>query len=77
MPILDKTQPFVSMNESAVCTVETRDQSGAKRGAVALGLSRHDFNHGYVVYQTIEEAEAIVALLRLAIADARRVEAGE
>lgn len=77
LPILDKVKPFVSMNESVVCTLETRDRSGAKRAGIAIGLSRHDLNHGYVVYQTVEEAEAIVALLRAGIADARRIEAGE
>jgi hypothetical protein len=77
MPILDRTKPFVAMNESTVCTVETSDKAGAKRGAVALGLSRHDLGHGFVVYQTIEEAEAIVVILGNAIADAKRIEAGE
>lgn len=77
MPIVDRTLPFIAMNESTVCTVETSDRAGKKRGAVALGLARHDMSSGCAVYQSIAEAEAIVALLKNAIADAKRIEAGE
>lgn len=77
MPIVDKTKPFLAMNETTVCTVELTDRSGAKRGAVAIGFSRHDLAHGYVTYSAIDEAEAIVALIRNAIDDAKRIEAGE
>ena len=76
MPILETVKTFFAMNESVVCTVETRDRDRNVRGAIALGLSRHDLPHGFVVYQTIIEAEAIVALLQNGIADARRIEAG-
>lgn len=76
LPILTKTKPFLAMNESTVCTAELTDEGEAKRGAVALGMSRHDLPHGFVVFQSIEEAEAIVALLNIAIVDAKRIEAG-
>lgn len=76
MPIVDTVKPFISMNESVVCTVETHDTSGAKRGAIALGISRFNIQHGYVVYQSIPEAETLIALLQNAIDDARRIEAG-
>lgn len=76
MPILDTVKTFSTMNESVVCTVETHDRAGNKRGAIAFGLSRHDLPIGFAVYQTIVEAEAIVALLQNAIADAKRIEDG-
>lgn len=76
MPIVDKVKLFSSMNESVVCTVETHDTAGNKRGAIAFGVSRHDLPHGFAVYQTIVEAEAIVAMLQNAIDDAKRIEAG-
>jgi hypothetical protein len=76
MPIVGRMKPFSTMNESVVATVETQDTTGATRGAVAFGISRHDLPHGFVVYQTIVEAEAIVALLQNAIDDAKRIEAG-
>jgi hypothetical protein len=76
MPILDTVKTFSAMNESVVCTVETHDRAGNKRGAIAFGISRHDLPVGFAVYQTIVEAEAIVALLQNAIADAKRIEDG-
>jgi len=76
LPILDTVKGFVALNESVVCTVQTHDRAGNVRGAIALGLSRHDLSHGFVIYQTIAEAEAIVALMQKGIADAKRLEAG-
>ncbi len=76
MPILDMVKTFSTMNESVVCTLETHDRAGQKRGAIAFGISRHDLPVGFAVYQTIVEAEAIVALLQNAIADSKRIEAG-
>jgi len=76
MPILDTVKDFHALNESTVCTVETYDQAGNVRGAIALGLSRHDLPHGFVVYQSIAEAEAMVVLLQNGINDAKRIEAG-
>lgn len=76
MPILSRSIPFLAMNESTVCTVETVDVAGAKRGAIALGISRHDLPHGFVVYQSVDEAEAMIGLMRNAIDDAKRIEAG-
>lgn len=77
MPIVGRVKPFLTMNETTVCTVETPDETGRTRGAIALGISHHTLDHGFVVYQSITEAEAVVALLQNAIADARRIEAGE
>lgn len=77
MPILHRIKQLLSLNESTVCTVETTDRGGRRRGAVAWGVSRHDLDHGFVVYHSIDEAEALIALLRNAIDDARRIEAGQ
>lgn len=77
MPIVGRVKSFVTMNETTVCTVETRDRAGDKRGAIALGLSHQHLDRGFAIYQSIAEAEAIVALLQNSIADARRIEAGE
>lgn len=77
MPILGRMKPFLTMNEATIATVETVDSTGAKRGAIAYGISHDSLDHGFVTYSTIEEAEAIVALLQAGIADAKRIEAGE
>jgi hypothetical protein len=77
MPILGRLKTFHSWNETTVCTVETRDRSGATRGAIAIGFSNHGRSDGVTTYSTIEEAEAVVVLLQNAIDDARRIERGE
>lgn len=77
MPILGAQKVFYTWNESTVCTVELADVGGSKRGAIAVGFSNHDLNHGVATFSSIDEARAMVALLQNAIADAERIERGE
>lgn len=76
MPILGRMKQFFHMDESTICTVETKDRAGNTRGAVAFGMSHHAISIGYVIYSQIDETEAIIALLQNAVIDAKRIEAG-
>lgn len=77
MPICGTTKQFLMMDQSVICTVETKDLSGANRGAVAIGLSHTDMPHGFATYSSIAEAEALVVLIQNGIDDAKRIEAGQ
>lgn len=77
MPICGTTKPFLMMDQSVICTVETKDLSGAPRGAVAIGLSHSAMPSGFATYASIGEAEAIIVLIQNGIDDAKRIEAGQ
>lgn len=73
MPILGNVKQFHTWNETTVCTVACE----GRRGAVAIGFSKHGRADGVATYSSIEEAKLIVALIVNAISDAERIERGE
>lgn len=77
IPICGQVKSFHTWNETTVCTIETVDASRRRRGGIAIGFSKHGREDGVATYSTIAEAEALLALLGNAIADARRIEAGQ
>lgn len=77
MPIVGKVKSFHTWNETTIATIETTDRGGRNRGGIAIGFSRHDRCDGVATYSTIEEAEILIQLLRSAIDDAIRIEAGQ
>ena len=77
MPSLDETKPFVIADYTTICTLKTQDVAGRTRGAIAFGIARRNTPMGVATISTIEEAKAIVELLKNGIADAERIERGE
>jgi len=77
MPCCGVVKAFHAWNETTVATIETKDCSGRDRAGVVIGFSRDDRSDGVATYSTIEEAEAFLQLVRNAIDDAKRIEAGQ
>lgn len=77
MPILGQMKGFYIWNELTVCSIETTDSTGAKRGGVAIGFSQSHRAQGVATISSIKEAEVLIQLMQNAVDDAKRIEAGQ
>jgi hypothetical protein len=75
-PCGDGIKLFVTFNEVTVNTLKLTDESGADRGAVAIGLSASNRNDGAALYMACDEMQGLIGLLTKSLTEARRIDNG-